>query len=103
MLYKARRILYRSRLTAALLVTSVPTILIAQSQGNMIRGKVRDSSGRNMSQVIVQLETGNGQPINQTVTNNEGDFIFAGLSETSYIVVISAPDFDSVTEHVDFV
>jgi len=54
-------------------------------------------------QVLVQLETGNGQPINQTVTNNEGDFIFAGLPETSYIIVISSADFNVVNEHVEFV
>lgn len=88
---------------AMVLLTCIPSIAAANPQGNVIRGKVRNASGRNMSQVIVQLETGNGQPINQTVTNNEGDFIFAGLSETSYIVVSSAPDFNTVSEHVDFV
>jgi Tfp pilus assembly protein PilF len=56
-----------------------------------------------MSQIIVQLETGNGQQINQALTNNEGDFIFTGLSETSYIIVISTPEFNEVNEHVDFV
>lgn len=86
-----------------MLMTCIASIALARPQGNVIRGKVRDSSGRNMSQVIIQLETGNGQQINQTVTNNEGDFIFAGLSETSYIIVISAPDFNAVNEHVDFV
>lgn len=86
-----------------MLMACIASIAITRPQGNVIRGKVRDSSGRNMSQVIVQLETGNGQQIDQTVTNNEGDFIFAGLPETSYIIVISAPDFNPVSEHVEFV
>jgi tetratricopeptide (TPR) repeat protein len=73
------------------------------TQGNSIRGKVINSAGRNLSQVVVQLETGNGQPINVTVTNNEGDFSFAGLSETSYIVVIREADYNQISEHVDFV
>jgi len=75
----------------------------AQAQGNTLRGKVRDSNGRNMARVIVDLQTGNGQPINQTVTNNEGDFYFAGLDETSYIVVISAPDYHPVNQRVEFI
>lgn len=94
----------RHNIVAALVLTmSFLFIAGASPQGNVIRGKIRNSSGRNMSQVIVQLETGNGQQIGQTVTNNEGDFIFSGLSETSYIVVISAPDFKPISEHVDFV
>jgi len=75
----------------------------AAQQGNSIRGKVRNSAGRNMGQIIVQLETGNGLPINTTTTNNEGDFYFGGLGGTSYIVVISLPDYNPVQEHVEFV
>ena len=86
---------------AALVICALPAA--GRPQGNVIRGKVRNTSGRNMSQVIVQLETGNGQQINQTVTNNEGDFIFAGLSETSYIIVIADADFKPINEHVEFV
>ena len=102
--YKLCTATHRKEIVAALmLIACVVCIALAGQQGNIIWGKVRNASGRNMSQVIVQLETGNGQPINQTVTNNEGDFIFAGLTNTSYIVVISAPDFNGVSEHVEFV
>ncbi len=104
LLDKAWKSVHCSRIVAALtLITCIAAIAVARPQGNVIRGKVRDSSGRNMSQVIVQLETGNGQQISQTVTTNEGDFIFAGLTDTSYIVVISAPEFSAINEHVDFV
>src|SRR5207248_896134 len=74
-----------------------------EQQGNSIRGKVRNSSGANMSQVVVSIETGNGSPFGQTATNNEGDFFFGGLTETSYVLVISAPDYNPASEHVDFV
>jgi Tfp pilus assembly protein PilF len=75
----------------------------AQAQGHTIRGKVRNSSGVNMPQTTVNLEGGNGGLINQTVTNNEGDFIFSGLEETSYLITISAPDYSPASERVDFV
>src|SRR5215475_3951078 len=74
----------------------------AQAQGNTLRGKVRDSDGRNMAPVIVDLQTGNGQPVNQTVTNNEGDFYFAGLEGISYIIVISSPGYQPVNQRVEF-
>ena len=75
----------------------------ARAQGHTIRGKVRNSSGVNMPQITISLESGNGGLINQTVTNNEGDFFFGGLSETSYLVTVSAPDFNPATERVEFV
>jgi len=86
----------------ALLVVLISLNARAQ-QGNSIRGKVRNSSGVNMSRVIVNIETGNGSPFSQTATNNEGDFFFGGLTDTSYVLVISAPDYNPVSEHVDFV
>jgi Tfp pilus assembly protein PilF len=76
---------------------------IAGQQGNSIRGKVSNSAGKTMSQIMVEIETGNGQPVETTVTNNEGDFSFSGLTGTSYIVVIRLLDYEPVSEHVDFV
>jgi Tfp pilus assembly protein PilF len=73
------------------------------SQGHTIRGKVRNSLGVNLSRVTVNLETGNGAMINQTVTNNEGDFFFGGLSDTSYLVIASIPDYVPTAERIEFV
>jgi tetratricopeptide (TPR) repeat protein len=56
-----------------------------------------------MGSVIVEIQTGTGMMINQTVTNNEGDFSIAGLSLTSYIVIASAPGYKKASEHVEFV
>lgn len=75
----------------------------AWAQGHTVRGKIRNQSGQNMARVIVHIETGNGSLINTTVTNNEGDFQFSGLSDTSYIVIAEAADYLKVSEHVDFV
>src|SRR5262249_28452887 len=45
----------------------------------------------------------NGGLINQVVTNNEGDFIFSGLGDSSYVVIVNAPDYNPAAERVDFV
>ena len=73
----------------------------ALAQGNVIRGKVRSAAGANVSRVSITLER-NGAMIDQTVTNNEGDFNFSGLSGTSYTVIASAPDYNPASEPVDF-
>lgn len=94
---------------SAIVVTTLAIALmggavsIARGQGHTIRGKVRNTSGINMSQVTVSLESGNGGLINQTVTNNEGDFFFGGLSDTSYVITISVPDYIPLAERVEFV
>jgi len=87
-------------LAIALLAYAAP---VARAQGHTIRGKVRNSSGVNMSQITISLESGNGGLINQTVTNNEGDFFFGGLGDTSYIITVSAPDYNPISERVEFV
>src|SRR5436305_3050782 len=74
----------------------------AREQGHTIRGKVRNAAGANVPRAAVQLEQ-NGTPTTQTVTNNEGDFNFTELTETSYTLVVSAPDYNTATESVEFV
>ncbi len=76
---------------------------LVRGQGHTIRGKVRNSSGVNLPQITVSLEGGTGGMINQTVTNNEGDFSFGGLSDTSYLITIAAPDYNPISERVEFV
>ncbi|MGI9068750.1 MAG: beta-sandwich domain-containing protein [Pyrinomonadaceae bacterium] len=75
----------------------------ARGQGHTIRGKIHNSAGTNLSGITVSLESGTGALINQTVTNNEGDFFFGGLNETSYTMTISAPDYNFASERVEFV
>lgn len=87
-------------LVIALLAYAAPS---ARAQGHTIRGKVRSSSGINLPQITISLESGNGGLINQTVTNNEGDFTFGGLSESSYILTVSAPEYNPISERVEFV
>ncbi|MEW6208371.1 MAG: tetratricopeptide repeat protein [Acidobacteriota bacterium] len=88
---------------AMLFVLCLVAIVAALPQGHTIRGKVRSSSGQNLARIVVELQTGTGSMVNQTVTDNEGNFYFIGLLDTSYSVVISAPDYDGVSERVEFV
>lgn len=73
------------------------------AQGHSIRGKVRTPSGAGVARVTVSLESGNGALIDQTVANNEGDFFFGNLSDPAYQVIISAPDYNPVSERIEFV
>lgn len=82
-----------------LLLAAAPA---AAQQGHSVRGKVRDASGNALARVIVDLQTGMGAAVGQTVTNNEGDFYFSELYSTSYIVAVSAPDYQPASESVHF-
>lgn len=95
----------RRRCFSVLLGLGVCLVLAvaARAQGNNIRGKLRDSSGKVMAQVVVEIQTGNGQPFSQTVTSNEGDFYFYGLGETTYVLTVSLPDYQPVSVTVNFV
>src|SRR4030095_4269909 len=84
----------------SIIVLSCSASLFAQ--GNAIRGKVRNAAGVNVSRSTVTLER-NGAMVEQTVTNNEGDFNFGGLTETSYTVIVSAVYYNSASESVEFV
>ncbi|HVF92626.1 MAG TPA: tetratricopeptide repeat protein [Blastocatellia bacterium] len=87
---------------ALLVVTVLSAAAFARQQGNRIRGKVRASSGAAIPNAVITLQTGNGQPINQTVSNNEGDFAFSGLTETGYIVIASSSGYENGTSVVEF-
>ncbi len=90
------------RTLLGLLLFVLSCTAVARAQGHAIRGKVRGSSGFNLPRITVDLQTGNGALIQQTVTNNEGDFFFSGLTENSYNVAVSAPDFNPAVERVEF-
>jgi Tfp pilus assembly protein PilF len=94
------RILTHVTLVGMLCLSASATV---RQQGNSIQGKVSNSAGKHMSQIIVEIETGNGQPVETIVTNNEGDFSVSGLTGTSYIVVIRQVDYEPISDHVDFV
>ena len=92
----------RAIFIAAVFVSFLVCVDNAHAQGHVIRGKVRNAEGVNMARISVTLER-NGAMVDQTVTNNEGDFTFSGLTDTSYTVVVAATDYLPVSESVEFV
>jgi Tfp pilus assembly protein PilF len=85
----------------ALLLFAASSPAARAQQGHSLRGKVRDATGTNVSRATVILEH-NGAMVDQTVTNNEGDFSFTNLMESSYTVQVSAPDYNPGSETVEF-
>ena len=94
---------YRATIFASLLFVLFGCFAsTVNGQGHTIRGKIRNSLGANVGRVAVSLEK-NGALVDQTVSNSEGDFTFTALTDTSYTVVVSAPDYNPASESVEFV
>ena len=89
-------------LASALCVLLLSTAARAQSSdGNTLIGKVRAESGRPLSNVLVELQTGNGALFAQTVTTNEGDYAFSGLTGASFVLVVNEPNHQPFSERVE--
>lgn len=88
-------------IASALLLFAATAAAARAQQGHSLRGKVRDATGTNVSRATVILER-NGALVDQTVTNNEGDFNFTNLTDQSYVVVVSASDYNPGRESVEF-
>jgi tetratricopeptide (TPR) repeat protein len=70
--------------------------------GNTIQGKVRSQGGQPVSNVIVELQSGNGMLITQTVTSNEGDYVFSGLTGASFVILVNDSRHDPLSERLEF-
>jgi tetratricopeptide (TPR) repeat protein len=91
----------RSNYLPALCILLLTTIASAQTDGNILIGKVRSESGPPLSNVLVELQTGNGVLVAQTVTTNEGDYAFSGLTGASFILVVNEPNHQPFSERVE--
>jgi Tfp pilus assembly protein PilF len=89
-------------LAATLCVVFLATEVHPQtSDGNILIGKVRTESGRPLSNVLVELQTGNGVFFAQTVTTNEGDYAFSGLAGASFILLVNESNHEPFSERVE--
>lgn len=84
-----------------LFTLTLAAAVCAQS-GHIIRGKVRTADGVNVAHAHVELQSSNGARIGQTTTSSEGDFAYDGLSDTSFTIVVSSPDYQTVSQEVRF-
>jgi tetratricopeptide (TPR) repeat protein len=79
------------------------TLALGQSvTGNTIKGKIHTQFGRPIANAHIELQTGTGALVTQTVTNNEGDYAFYGLAGASFVLVINDPDYQPLSERVEF-
>ncbi|MBA3765452.1 MAG: tetratricopeptide repeat protein [Acidobacteria bacterium] len=84
------------------LSTTFSTASAQQQQERSIRGRVHRSAGVDAAWIIVRLLTSSSEPVTLAVTNNTGEFLFSGLKETSYLVVVAAPGYRTATEKINF-
>ncbi len=70
--------------------------------GNTLLGKVRTQSGQTLANVIVELQSGNGVIVAQTVTSNEGDYAFGDLTGASFALLVNDVHHEPFTERVEF-
>lgn len=74
--------------------TNVPT--------NTLRGKVRSIDGVTVNNAIVELRLGGGAMISQTVTRNDGDFLFGNLASGEYEVAVTVAGYEPTVQVARF-
>lgn len=89
-------------LLTLLLTLELMSAAAGAAQINVIRGKVYSKSGQPVNNAIVELRMGGGAIIGQTVTRNEGDFAFTGLSAGEYEVHVTMAGYEPAGQLVRF-
>jgi tetratricopeptide (TPR) repeat protein len=87
-------------LLPAVTILLLPTIVLPQV--NVLRGKVRATSGVTVNNAIVELRQPGGAMIAQTVTRNDGDFSFSGLGTGEYEVVVTIAGYEPISQFARF-
>lgn len=85
---------------AILLLLVSSTSVLAQS--NTLRGKVRSTERVTVNNAIVELRYSGGGMIAQTVTRNDGDFVFSGLQPAEYEVAVTIAGYYPTVEFARF-
>lgn len=91
---------WRTLLSLLALVSLVQTTVFAQT--NTLRGKVRSIDGRTVNNAIVELRLGGGAMISQTVTRNDGDFLFSSLASGEYEVAVMVAGYEPTVQVARF-
>ena len=93
----------RALFLLALLFLSTQSGVVAQSQPQerSIQGRVHGSDGLSAAWIIVRLLSERSEPMALAVTNNAGEFLFSGLREAGYLIVVAAPGYQTATEKID--
>ncbi len=85
-----------------LFILLVAVAAAAQNPNNMIRGKVRSTSGAPLNNAIVELHDAGGALLSQTVTRNDGDFAFLRVIPAEYQITVTVSGFHTAAQRVVF-
>jgi hypothetical protein len=66
-----------------------------------LSGRIEDETGLPLSGALVTLELRVGIPVAHTTTDAEGRFVFTGLAEGHYLIVVQKSHFDTERQVVD--
>jgi tetratricopeptide (TPR) repeat protein len=69
---------------------------------NTLKGKVRSIDGNTVNNAIVELRIGGGGMISQTVTRNDGDFLFSNLESGEYEVAVIIAGYEPAVQVARF-
>ena len=87
---------------AAIVILIVSSSTAAFAQSSTLRGKVRSTERVTVNNAIVELRYSGGGMIAQTVTRNDGDFIFSGLTPAEYEVAVTIAGYYPTVEIARF-
>jgi tetratricopeptide (TPR) repeat protein len=91
---------WRTLLSLLALILLIETTVFAQT--NTLRGKVRSIDGPTVNNAIVELRVGGGAMISQTVTRNDGDFVFSNLGSGEYEVAVTLAGYEPTVQTARF-
>jgi len=86
----------------AAIVILIVSSTTALAQSSTLRGKVRSTERVTVNNAIVELRYSGGGMIAQTVTRNDGDFIFTGLTPAEYEVAVTIAGYYPTVEIARF-
>ncbi|HXU09234.1 MAG TPA: tetratricopeptide repeat protein [Blastocatellia bacterium] len=86
----------------AAIVILILSSTAALAQSSTLRGKVRSTERVTVNNAIVELRYSGGGMIAQTVTRNDGDFIFTGLTPAEYEVAVTIAGYYPTVEIARF-
>lgn len=86
----------------SLLAFSLMAAATTFAQTNTLRGKVRSIDGLTVNNAIVELRVGGGAMISQTVSRNDGDFVFSNLASGEYEVAVTIAGYEPAVQMARF-
>jgi len=82
---------------ALLLLACLPAGAMADVAARTVEGVIKDALQRPIQGVQLRLESGAGQVVGRTTTDDQGRFAFSGIAAGTYVVVAEKTGFEAAT------